>query len=206
MKRILSSAAAVMALGAAHVSLPPFPVAIFMQHGLTTIKAVKPPAWGTAIAASDVKWITHRSLPSTVEWAVWAKDGGPETFPIVSTDHGHTWTVAGPMLATNRSGGAIFGVTRVFSEGPTSVVMVSNAVIDVTTDSGHHWFQFLNPRDDWSMTRATVPAGTSGIGLRIAPAPNSKLPKSDYAVYRLVVSQHRWLRISESVTATVASG
>jgi hypothetical protein len=85
----------------------------------------------------------------------------------------------------------------VISEGSSAVVMVSNAVIDVTTDGGHQWYQYLNAYDNWSITAHAVSGG--GIGLRIGPASYSSLPKASYAIYVLDVARHRWRRTGQSL-------
>ncbi len=94
-------------------------------------------------------------------------------------------------------GGGIYFVNRVIAESSWAVVMVSNAVIDVTTDSGHQWYQCLNAYDNWSITTHAVKGG--GIGLRIGPASYSSLPKASYAIYVLDVAHHQWRRTGQSL-------
>ncbi|MGC8509718.1 MAG: hypothetical protein ACP5PB_02475 [Acidimicrobiales bacterium] len=101
------------------------------------------------------------------------------------------------MLATDWVGGSIYYVDRVIAESSSTVVMVSNAVIDLTTDSGHVWYQYVNGADNWSITWATM---TGGIGLRVGPAPYAQPPRSAFAIYRLDSARHRWLRVRESLT------
>ena len=85
----------------------------------------------------------------------------------------------------------MFYVGRVIPEGSSAVVMVSNAVIDVSTDSGHQWYQYVNGADNWMMAAHAVPGG--GIGLRISPARYAGgLPKGSYAIYGLNVAHHQW--------------
>jgi hypothetical protein len=105
---------------------------------------------------------------------------------------------AGPQLATDWAGGGIYYVNKVISDGTSSVVMVSNAVIDVTTDGGRRWFQYLNPASDWIISFQAV---SVSIGLRIRPFPDGDLPKGSYATYILNDSRHEWVRTSESVGA-----
>jgi hypothetical protein len=93
-------------------------------------------------------------------------------------------------------GGGIYYVNRVISESSSAVVMVSNAVIDLTTDGGHQWYQYLNTADNWLITAHAV---SGGIGLRIGPASYSSLPKSSYAIYVLDVAHHRWRRTGQSL-------
>lgn len=201
--RGVSPVLATLAIATAHAAAP-FPAALPAHAGLSHQSLVRPAQWGTRLPVSQDKWIKVRSTRATVEWGVCQQGGRPPTFPVRSTDGGHTWHLAGPLLATDWAGGSIYYVHRVISEGATAVVMVSNAVIDVTTDSGHHWYQYLNPADNWSITGASVSGG--GIAIRVSPASNSSLPKSDFAVYRFDVSQHRWNRVSESVAVTTTTG
>jgi hypothetical protein len=90
----------------------------------------------------------------------------------------------------------LFYVSKVFAEGPNAVVMVSNSVIDVSTDGGHQWYQYVNSADIWDIASST----TGGpIELRISGASYSQLPKSSYALYVLNVAHHRWHRVRQSV-------
>jgi hypothetical protein len=74
--------------------------------------------------------------------------------------------------------------------------MVSNAVIDVTTDGGRHWYQYLNPASDWIVS--AQPVGVS-IGIRIRPFSDGDLPKGSYATYVLNAGRHEWVRTSLSL-------
>lgn len=110
---------------------------------------------------------------------------------------------AGPMLATDWAGGGLYYVSKVFSESPTAVVMVSNSVIDVSTDGGHQWYQYLNTWDNWDIT----PYPTSGaIELRISGASYAKLPKGSYALYLLNVADHQWHRIRQTIVSVKPEG
>jgi hypothetical protein len=113
-------------------------------------------------------------------------------------DGGVHWTAAGPLLATDWVGGGIYYVGKVISDGPTSVVMVSNAVIDVTTDGGRQWYQYLNAASDWIVSGQPV---SVSIGIRIRPFPDGDLPKGSYATYVLNDARHEWVRTGESIGA-----
>jgi hypothetical protein len=89
----------------------------------------------------------------------------------------------------------MFYVVAVISESASSVVMVNNAVIDVTPDGGHQWYQYVNAAGDWTIARHPV---SDGIGLRVSPGPDKTLPKESYATYVLVVAQHKWQRTGQS--------
>jgi hypothetical protein len=115
---------------------------------------------------------------------------------VRSVDGGAHWTAAGPQLATDWVGGGIYFVSKVISEGSSSVVMVSNAIIDVTTNGGHQWYQYLNAASDWTITAYSV---SGGIGLRISPFPDEMLPKGSYAIYELDVARHQWRRTEQSL-------
>jgi hypothetical protein len=127
---------------------------------------------------------------------VWRENGDAGLFPVRSADGGVHWTAAGPQLATDWAGGGIYFVNKVISEGPSSVVMVSNAVIDVTTDGGRHWYQYLNTASDWIMSAQPV---NGGIGLRVRPFPDGKFTKRSYAIYVLSTMHHEWIRTEQSV-------
>jgi hypothetical protein len=171
-----------------------------MQHGLefSEVAIHYELPWGTKLTAAEARWVTIASSGPTYRWGVWKYDGGPATFPVRSTDGGATWREAGPQLATDWAGGSLFYVDRVFIEGPSAVVMVSNSVIDATTDGGHQWYQYVNADDNWSIT--SHPDGAD-ISLRISAASYSNnLPKHSYAIYVLNVARHQWLRASESLS------
>lgn len=195
----VASFAASDAPAAATTSVP-FPAVLPMQHGLTEANVVRPLPWGTLIPTSQAKWVVLHSAKSPVEWGVWKQDGGPGEFAVRSTNGGLRWRAAGSMLATDWAGGSIFYIGRVMSFGASAVVMVSNAVIDVSTDAGHQWYQYVNGADTWSITQA--PQSSGEIRIQVAPASYSTLPKSDHAIYRLDVARHRWLRVSQSVAKT----
>ncbi len=175
----------------------PYPATLTMQRGLTESAAGHALPWGTSLTASQARWVTLRSSGPTYRWGVWKENGGPGRFPVRSIDGGARWTAAGPQLATDWAGGGIFYVSRVISESSSAVVMVSNAVIDVTTDGGHQWYQYVNGADNWSITAHAVSFG--GIGLRIGPASYSTLPKASYALYVLDVARHQWRRMGQSL-------
>jgi hypothetical protein len=175
----------------------PCPATLVMQRGLTESSAVRPLPWGTELPSSQTKWVTVRSTGPAVEWGVWKKNGGPPEFPVRSSDRGVRWEAAGPLLATDWAGGGIFMVNRVFAEGPSAVVIVSNAVIDVTTDSGHVWYQFVNGADNWSIT--SYPQQASRIAIRVGPASYANLPKRSFAIYVLDVTGHKWIRVKRTL-------
>jgi hypothetical protein len=151
--------------------------------------------WGRVIPASQSRWITVRSS-GTDEWGVWRPNGGGGLYPVRSMDGGVRWMAAGPLLATDWVGGSIYYVGKVIADGPSSVVMVSNAVIDVTTDGGRQWFQYLNAASDWIITGQ--PVGVS-IGLRIRPLPDGNLSRGSYATYVLNDPRHEWVRTAQSL-------
>lgn len=154
--------------------------------------------WGTALPAAESRWIDVKSPTATVEWGVWRVDGVGGLFPVRSLDGGIHWMAAGSQLADDWVGGGIYYPNKVISDGPTSVVIVSNAVIDVTANGGRHWYQYLNPDGDWIISGQTV---SVSIGIRIRPFPDGDLPKGSYATYVLNVARHEWVRTSESVGA-----
>jgi hypothetical protein len=184
-------------LGVAKTS--PYPATLKMQHGMYEGGGRFPsPTWGSVIAASQSRWINIKSSRAIDEWGVWQPNGDGGLYPVRSTDGGVRWTAAGPLLATDWVGGGIYYVSKVISDGPSSVVMTNGAVIDVTTDGGHQWYQYLNPAGEWIVSGQPV---SVSIGIRIRPFPNGDLPKGSYATYVLNDARHEWVRTSESVGA-----
>jgi hypothetical protein len=177
----------------------PYPATLKMQSGLYDGGGRNPTLlWGTVLPAAQSRWIEFKSPGPTVEWGVWRENGESGAFPVRSLDGGLHWMAAGPLLATDWAGGGIYFVNRVIPDGTSSVIMVSNAVIDVTTDGGRRWFQYLNPASDWIISGQPV---SVSIGLRIRPFPDGDLPKGSYATYVLNDARHEWVRTSESVGA-----
>lgn len=182
--------------GASTDATSPFPAVLVMRYGLAESSSGRSAPWGSPMARSQVKLVGVNPWDHRVEWGVWQQSGAPALFPVRSRDGGRHWAAAGPMLATDWAGGAVYYVDRVITESSSAVVMVSNAVIDLTTDSGHRWYQYVNGADNWSITRSTV---TGGIGIRVSPASYAQLPKGAFAIYRLDLARHRWLRVGESL-------
>ncbi len=189
----------VLSASPAAASPSPFPATLTMQRGLTESAAGHALTWGTELTVAQARWVTLKSsVRSPSQWGVWKPRGGPGQFPVRSGDYGHHWTAAGPQLATDWAGGSLFYVTRVIWESPSAVVMVSNSIIDVTTDGGHQWYQYLNSADNWSITGHLVLG--AGIAIRVGPASYSTLPKASYALYVYVAAHHHWHRIAQSLT------
>jgi hypothetical protein len=175
----------------------PYPVTLKMRTGLFDGGGVnRALPWGTVLPVTQARWITIKSSGPVVEWGVWRKNGEVGVWPVRSTNGGATWKAAGPQLATDWAGGGIYFISKVISIGPSSVVMVSNAVIDVTTDRGRHWYQYLNPASDWIVSAQPV---SVSIGIRIRPFPDGNLPKGSYATYVLNSSRHEWFRTALSL-------
>ena len=198
--RLLCSAtivlAAFSATGASAASSP-YPATLMMHPGLTESAAGQGLPWGTRLSATQARWVTFKSNGPTFRWGVWKDGVGPAISPVRSTDGGRHWSAAGPQLATDWVGGGIYFVNRVLPESMTGVVMVSDAVIDLTTDGGRYWYQFVNIADNWSISAHGAIGG--GIELRISPASYSSLPRSSFAIYLLEVARHRWRRTVQSV-------
>ncbi len=188
--------AAVCSATVAGAATSPYPLTLSMQKGLTESSAGHALPLGTELAAPQEHWLKFATTGATYRWAVWDKSGGPAQYPVRSTDGGRHWSAAGPQLATDWAGGGIYFVDRVIAESASTVVMVSNAVIDVTTDGGHRWFQYLNAYDNWSMTAYAI---HGAVGLRIGPASYSSLPKASFAIYSLDTVHHQWHRMRLSL-------
>jgi hypothetical protein len=205
MRRIREVACTVLVLlalsvTAAGAASSPYPATLTMQRGLSQSNVVRALPWGTTLTAAQARSVTVKSSGRTDRWGVWNTGTGPE-FPVRSTDGGARWTAAGPLLATDWAGGSIYYINKVIAEGSSAVVMVSNFVIDVSTDSGHQWYQYVNAGTGWTMAAYAVPGG--GIGLRIIPVSYATLPKASYAIYVLNVAHHQWHRTMQSLFGDV---
>lgn len=202
MRRVRSAAGvaiafAVFSVTVAGAASSPYPATLTMQHGLTFSTTGHALPWGTKLTAAQARWVTFRPSGPTYRWGVWQENGGPAQFPVRSTDGGAHWAAAGPQLASDWAGGALYYVTKVIPESSSSVVMTSNAIIDVTTDGGRQWYQYLHTAGNWAITAHVV--GGGGIGLRIGPASWASLPKASYALYVLDVTHHQWRRTVQSL-------
>jgi hypothetical protein len=175
----------------------PYPATLTMQRGLTESATGHALPWETTLSAAQARRVTLSSSGPTYRWGVWKEYAGPDQFPVRSVDGGARWTAAGPQLATDWAGGSLYLVSKVISESSSSVVMVSNSVIDVTTDGGHQWYQYLNAADNWSIAAHAVSGG--GIGLRVGPTSYATLPNASYALYVLDVAHHKWRRTGQSL-------
>lgn len=186
-------AASLVNLAGATPSL--YPATLKMQHGLYESSLARALPWGTMLTVAQSRWVTVKSSGAVDQWGVWKQHGEAGQFPVRSTDGGAHWMAAGPQLASDWVGGGIYYVSKVIPEGLTSVVMVSNAVIDVTTDGGRQWYQYLNTASDWIMSAQVV---KGGIGLRVRPFPDGDLPTGSFAIFVLDVTHHVWLRTRQS--------
>lgn len=194
----IAVAAASWAASGATAAASPFPAVLVMSSGLTMSNTVKAPPWGTVLSARQSRWISIKSRSGTIRWGVWHEDQGPAIFPVRTTDAGARWEVVGPLLATDWAGGSLYYVTAALAEGASSVVMVSPSIIDVTTDAGHRWFQYLNVASDWAIVSYPMSGGRTAI--RVSGAANATFAKTWYAVYVLDVARHRWRRVVESLS------
>ncbi len=183
--------------GAAGAAPSPYPASLTMRHGLTFSTTGRALRWGTALTTAQARWVTIESSGGADRWGVWRRAGGPAQYPVRSADGGLRWVAAGPQLSSDWAGGSLFEVTVVIGEGPLSAVMVSHSIIDVTTDGGRQWYQYLHATANWSISRYRVRGG--GIGLRVAPASFARLPRGSYALYVLDVVGHRWRRVAQSL-------
>jgi hypothetical protein len=175
----------------------PYPAVLSMTPGLLFSKDDTFVRRGSVLTASESRSVTASSPATRVRWGVW-RDVTTQ-YPVRSLDAGSTWVVSGPGLASDWAGGSLYYVSRVITESATAVVMVSNSIIDVSTDDGLRWYQYLNASDNWNMSEHNSAEGV--IGLRVGPdqwALNA-FPKGSYALYRLDVAQHRWRRVSQHV-------
>jgi Neuraminidase (sialidase) len=126
-------------------------------------------------------------------------------FPVTSTDHGHQWTVAGPLLANDWVGGSLYYVTRVTACSPTVVAMVGIAVVDVTVDGGHAWTQFVTEGSltgEWDISVAGCARRAQGhpadVVLHVVIA-TAGPQQGDSATYATDDGGDTWLRQSEHV-------
>jgi hypothetical protein len=203
MRRIREVACAVLvlvglSLTVAGAASSPYPATLTMQPGLSQSNFVPALPWGTTLTAAQARWVTLKSSGRTDRWGVWEEGGGPAEFPVRSTDGGARWTAAGPLLATDWVGGSMFMVHKVIPEGSSGVVMAGYSVIDVSTDSGRQWYQYVYGGFDWVVAAHAVLGG--GIGLRISAESYPRLPRPSYAIYVLDVAHHQWHRTMQSLS------
>ena len=187
----------VVLVGPSTTMKSPYPKTLPLQRGMTfdTIAPARP--WGTVLYASQAQTVTLISVKSKAEWGVWQAPNSAPTFPVRSIDGGAHWTIAGPLLASDWAGGSLYYITRVIPESSQAVIMVSNAVIDVTVDGGHVWYQYLHPASNWKITGQAQK--DNAIELRVSPARFSELPEGSYATYVLDLSHLQWRRSSQSI-------
>lgn len=183
--------------GVASAAPLPYPASLTMRRGLTFSASGHALRWGTALTTAQARWVTIESSGRTDRWGVWQEDGVSAQFPVRSTDGGAHWAAAGPQLASDWAGGGLFYVDKVIAESSSSVVMVSNSIIDVTTDGGHQWYQYLHVAANWSISRYRIRGG--GVGLRVGPTGFARLPRGSYALYVLDVARHQWRRVAQSL-------
>ncbi len=187
---------AISTVSGAAASSSPYPSRLTMKAWLLFSRtAPHPPSWGTMLTAAQARWVTVQSSELNYRWGVWEENGLGGEFPVRSTDGGAHWIAAGPQLASDWAGGGIYYVSKVIPESASSVVMVSNAIIDLTTDGGHQWYQYLNPASDWTISAHAV---SGGIGLRVSSSAY-KVPKGSHAFYVLDVAHHTWYRTGQSL-------
>ena len=171
---------------------PPYPAILRSQPGLTESATGHNLPWGTRLTAAQSLTVTFKASGPTYSWGVWGAPTGAGQFPVRSNDGGAHWNAAGPQLAADWAGGSLYYVTRVFPERSDAVVMESFSIIDVSTDGGRQWYQYLNAAANWAITPYVVTGG--GVGLRVGPASWATLPKQSYALYALNVGNHQWHR------------
>jgi hypothetical protein len=202
-KRLVLSLVCVVTLAVTFVPMAsaspsPYPATLLLQRGLTMSKYGRSLPLGTTIPSSQTRWVMIKSSGPAYRWGVWQKNGGPAQYPVRSIDGGVHWTAAGPQLATDWVGGSLYYVTKVITESSSSVVMVSNSIIDVTVDGGRQWFQYLYSAGDWSINRHTV-AGCISIHVS-PPSWATSLPQGSYAIYNLDLTHLRWSRVAQSLS------
>lgn len=203
MKRLVLSLACVVTVAVtvapmAGASPSPYPRTLPLQRGLTMSKYGRALPWGTTIPFSQTRWVVIKSSGPAYRWGVWQMNGGPAQYPVRSIDGGVRWTAAGPQLATDWAGGSLYYVTKTIAESSSSVVMVSNSIIDVTVDGGRQWFQYLYAAGDWSINRHSV---AGGISIRVSPPSwATALPHGSYAIYNLDLAHFRWNRVEQSLS------
>jgi hypothetical protein len=170
----------------------PYPAILKSQLGLFESATGHNLPWGTRLTAAQSRDVTFKAWGATYSWGVWEAPTGAGQFPVRSTDGGAHWTAAGPQLAADWAGGSLYYVTKVIPERSDAVVMESPSVIDVSTDGGRWWYQYLNAAANWAIAPHAVPGG--GIGLHVGPASWAVLRKGSYALYVLNIANHQWRR------------
>lgn len=137
-----------------------------------------------------------------VEWTVWCDQTAQ--FPVVSTDGGRRWKVAGPLLANDWVGGSEYYVTKVTAFSPAVVLLVGSGVIDTTFDGGHTWRQLstsLSMAGAWKMSIVRFEGGT-GVKpyepvMHVVEHHTVNPPETWSATYISSDRGHTWDRMSE---------
>jgi hypothetical protein len=84
-----------------------------------------------------------------------AAEGGP-MYPLATTDDGKTWRIAGPIVNTPAAqGGVDVAQAGVVNAHTWFMCCGLNTVVDVTTDSGKHWWQAFLPGEVVSVIAGT---------------------------------------------------
>ena len=176
----------------------PFPSTLQASAGLLFAKDDTFISRDTVLNARQAREVALTSSTGTTRWGVLNPRCGATQYPVRSLDAGRTWSVQGPALATDWAGGSLYCATATVAVSASEVIYVSDSVIDVTTDAGLHWFQYVWAADDWSMSRHDFAGGV--VGLRVGPdrwAAGSSMPVHSYALYEYLVGQHRWHRVGQ---------
>ncbi len=197
----LATALSVGPQASASAASSPYPLTLQATAGLLFSKQDTFIARSTALDAVQDRDVALVSSAGTTRWGVLNPPCGATQYPVRSLDAGHSWSVEGPALATDWAGGSLYCATATIAVSASEVIYVSDSVIDVSTDVGRHWYQYVWAADDWSMTRHVFTDGT--IGLRVGPdrwAAGSSMPVHSYALYRYQVAAHRWRRVAESLS------
>jgi hypothetical protein len=139
-----------------------------------------------------------------VEWSVWCDLAAQ--FPVVSTDGGRQWRVAGPLVASDWAGGSMFYVSKVTAYSAEVVAMTGAGVTDTTFDGGRTWFQFatsLSMVGAWKMSIVRYEGGTGAkpyeLVMHIIDTANGGTLRSGSATYITLNEGRTWVRLSELV-------
>ncbi|MFI5034619.1 MAG: hypothetical protein ACHQFZ_00235 [Acidimicrobiales bacterium] len=137
-----------------------------------------------------------------VQWSVWCDQAAQ--FPVVSSDGGRHWRVAGPLIANDWAGGSLFYVSKVTAFSPDVVAMTGVGVIDTTFDGGRTWHQLatsLSMAGAWRMSIVRFEGGTGARPyepvLHIVENDTGR-PLAHWSATYITLNRGRsWIRLSE---------
>ncbi len=134
-----------------------------------------PLPYGTPVVREVGRTVTGTAFVGNVGWAVeWdGPAGNISQYPIRSIDHGATWRTAGAYLAITGAAGANVNSLRAFTSTVVVAYSKGSNVLDVTWDSGRHWYKAWMPGNIISIISTSSPtvsthSSSSPVSMRVS--------------------------------------